>query len=157
MTERSTRHATFVIERSYDASPARVFSAWANPTAKARWFVGPEEWEASDHELDFRVGGREHVSGGPPGGPVHVFDACYQDIVPDQRIVYTYDMHLDQMRISVSLATVELKPAGAGTRLIFTEQAVFLDGADKPEDREHGTRALLDNLDAALRRDAVKS
>ena len=136
MTARSTRHATFVIERSYDASPARVFSAWANPTAKARWFVGPEEWEASDHELDFRVGGREHVSGGPPGGPVHVFDACYQDIVPDQRIVYTYDMHLDQMRISVSLATVELKPAGAGTRLIFTEQAVFLDGYDDVGTRE---------------------
>jgi uncharacterized protein YndB with AHSA1/START domain len=157
MTVRSTRHASFVIERNYDASPARVFSAWANPTAKARWFVGPEEWEASDHELDFRVGGREHVSGGPPGGPVHVFDACYQDIVADQRIVYTYDMHLGQMRISVSLATVELKPAGAGTRLIFTEQAVFLDGADNAEDREHGTRALLDNLDAALRRDAVKS
>jgi uncharacterized protein YndB with AHSA1/START domain len=157
MTERSTRHATFVIERSYDASPARVFSAWVNPTAKARWFVGPEEWEASDHELDFRVGGREHVSGGPPGGPVHVFDARYQDIVPDQRIVYTYDMHLDQTRISVSLATVEFKPAGAGTRLIFTEQGVFLDGADKPKDREHGTRALLDNLDAALRRDAAKS
>jgi hypothetical protein len=61
------------------------------------------------------------------------------------------------MRISVSLATVELKPVGAGTRLIFTAQAVFLDGADKAEDREHGTRALLDNLGVALRRDAAKS
>jgi uncharacterized protein YndB with AHSA1/START domain len=157
MTERSTRHATFVIERTYDASPAQVFGAWADQKAKARWFVGPDEWEASDHELDFRVGGRERVSGGPPGGPVHAFDGHYQDIVPDQRIVYTYDMHLDQTRISVSLATVELKPAGAGTRLIFTEQGVFLDGFDKPAERENGTRALLDNLGAALQRDAAKS
>ena len=50
-----------------------------------------------------------------------------------------------------------IPPACAGTRLIFTEQAVFLDGSDKAEDREHGTHALLDKLDAALRRDAVKS
>jgi uncharacterized protein YndB with AHSA1/START domain len=153
MSERSTRHATFVIERSYAASPARVFKAWADPKAKARWFVGPDEWETSDHELDFRVGGRERVSGGPPGGPVHAFDGRYQDIVPDQRIVYTYDMHLDEKRISVSLATVEFKPAGAGTRLVFTEQAVFLDGYDDPAAREHGTRALLDNLGAELRRE----
>jgi uncharacterized protein YndB with AHSA1/START domain len=112
MTQRSTHHATFVIERTHPASPARVFRAFADPRAKARWFVGPDDWESSDHELDFRVGGREHVSSGPKEGPVHTFDARYQDIVPDQRIIYSYDMHLDDKRISVSLATIELKPSG---------------------------------------------
>ena len=75
--------------------------------------------------------------------------------MPDQRIVYSYDMHLDGARISVSLATVEFKPEGAGTRMIFTEQGVFLDGYDDPAGRERGTRALLDNLDAELRRAAA--
>jgi len=156
MTERSVAHATFSIERVYPASPARVFAAWASQAAKARWFVGPDEWKESDHELDFRVGGRERVSGGPPGGPVHVYNGVYQDIVPDQRIIVSYDMHLDERRISVSLATVELKPAGttadAGTRLIYTEQGAFLDGYDNAGQREHGTRALLDKLGEALRR-----
>jgi len=96
--------------------------------------------------------GRERVSGGPKGGPVHAYDACYQDIVPNERIILAYDMHLDDKRISVSLATIELKPAGAGTRLIYTEQGAFLDGYDDPAGREHGTRALLDNLEAALKR-----
>jgi uncharacterized protein YndB with AHSA1/START domain len=157
MSERSTQHATFVIERTYPASPARVFNAWADPAAKTRWFVGPDEWEASDHELDFRVGGREHVSGGPSGGPVHTYDARIQDIVPNERIISTYDMHMDEKRISVSLATVEFKPAGAGTRLVYTEQAVFLDGFDNPAAREHGTRDLLENLDKALRRELAKA
>jgi uncharacterized protein YndB with AHSA1/START domain len=157
MTERSVTHATFVIERRYDAAPARVFAAWATPAAKARWFVGPDEWEKSDHELDFRVGGQESVSGGPKGGPVHAYSARYQDIVPNERIIISYDMHLDATRISVSLATVEFKPAGAGTRLIYTEQGAFLDGYDDPAGREHGTRALLDNLDAALRRAAANA
>ncbi len=70
-------------------------------------------------------------------------------------------MHLDERRISVSLATVELKPAGAtpdaGTRLIYTEQGAFLDGYDNAGQREHGTRALLDKLGEALRRAPTKA
>lgn len=73
--------------------------------------------------------------------------------MPDQRIVYTYDMHLDETRISVSLATVEFEPAGAGTRLVFTEQGAFLDGLDTPAQREQGTGELLDALGGELRRE----
>jgi uncharacterized protein YndB with AHSA1/START domain len=157
MTKRSALHATFVIERNYAASPKRVFAAWAEPTAKARWFVGPDEWEKSDHKLDFRVGGRESVSGGPPGGPSHIYNAIYQDIVPDERIVLTYDMHLDKTRISVSLLTLEFILQGKNTKLILTEQDVFLDGFDNVASREKGTRDLLDNLDAFLSNSSARS
>jgi len=68
MADRSAEHASFVIERSYDASPAQVFKAWADPAAKAHWFVGPAEWKATLRQLDFRVGGRERLSGVHPGG-----------------------------------------------------------------------------------------
>lgn len=150
MTARSVTHATFVIERTYPAAPARVFAAWADPVAKARWFSGPDEWQSGPHELDFRVGGRERVSGGPPGGPVHTFEARYHDIVPNERIISSYDMYMDETRISSSLATVELLPAGPGTRLIYTEQGAFLDGHDSPAQRERGTAEMLDALGAAL-------
>jgi uncharacterized protein YndB with AHSA1/START domain len=83
-------------------------------------------------------------------GAVYTYDAYYQDIVPEQRIAYTYIMDRNETRISVSVATVEFKPAGAGTQLIFTEQGAFLDGEDKPEYREHGTKVLLDALDTVL-------
>jgi len=149
--KRSVTHATFVIERRYDASPATVFGAWADAKAKSQWFVGPADWGPNEHRLDFRVGGREFNRGGPKGGPVHTYDALYFDIVPNERIVYAYDMHLDDRRISASLATVELEPEGKGTRLTFTEQGAFLDGFDNVADREHGTGELLDALAAALR------
>lgn len=152
MPERSVTHDTFVVERTYDASPARVFAAWADPVAKARWFAGPDEWASSMFELDFRVGGRERNSGGTPGGPVHSFDGRYADIVPDERIIMSYDMRMDETLISVSLATVEFRPAGGGTRLIYTEQGAFLDGHDTPAQREQGTIELLDALDAELLR-----
>jgi len=70
--------------------------------------------------------------------------------VPDQRIVYAYDMYLGDTRISVSLGTVQIEPADTGTRLVYTEQGAFLDGLDTPDAREHGTRELLDALGAVL-------
>ena len=54
MSGRSVEHATFVVERKYEASPERAFAAWADPEAKARWYVDSD----SQLELDFRVGGR---------------------------------------------------------------------------------------------------
>ena len=152
--ERTVTHSTFSVERVYDAKPARVFAAWADPDIKRRWFKGPEDWTSGDYELDFRVGGYERESGGPPGGPVHYYEARYWDIVPNQRIVSTYDMHLDETRISVSLATVELKAAGSSTKLTYTEQGAYLDGFDDVSSRQNGTGGLLDALGEELNRQA---
>jgi uncharacterized protein YndB with AHSA1/START domain len=157
VTDRSVAHATFVLERMYGAAPARVFAAWADPAAKARWFRSPEEWGRGEFELDFRVGGREFNRGGPKGGPVVAYSARYQDIVPDERIVYTYSMHLDQALLSVSVATVELYSEGTGTRLVLTEQGAFLDGRDSPDQRQQGAGELLDALGAELGREPAGS
>jgi uncharacterized protein YndB with AHSA1/START domain len=153
MPERSVTHNTFAVERTYDASPARVFAAWADPAAKSAWF-GPPDEEHEQYELDFQVGGREYSRGKVPGGNgTYTYDARYQDIVPDERIVYSYDMHLEDARISVSLATVEFEPDGEGTRLTYTEQGAFLDGLDSPEQREGGTGQLFDALEEYLARE----
>lgn len=143
MNERFVKHATFVVERTYAASPAKVYQAWADPAAKARWFSQPDIFE-------FHVGGREYSSGGPPEGPVFTFDACYQEIVPEERIVYSYTLDSDDKRISVSLTTVELIPTEDGTKLVFTEQGAFFDGYDTPEVREHGTNEMLNALGKTL-------
>jgi uncharacterized protein YndB with AHSA1/START domain len=147
MSTRSATHSTFVIERSYDASPARVFAAWADKDAKDQWF-GPSDGQ--EHELDFREGGRERFVAAVHGA-VYSYDALYEDIVPDERIVYTYSMHRDGRRMSVSVTTVEFSSEGGGhTHLRYTEQGVFLDAEDKPELREAGTNEILDKLGAAL-------
>jgi uncharacterized protein YndB with AHSA1/START domain len=149
-TTRSVKHATFTIERTYAAAPARVFAALSTKEAKGKWFTGPAEWTRSKWELDFRVGGREVSAVGPPGGPEHIFVAQYLDIVANARLIYAYDMFEGEKKLSVSLATFELAPAGKGTRLTLTEHGAFLDGHEDPAQREHGTRWLLEKLGETL-------
>lgn len=149
MTDRSVVHETFSIERIYPAAPSRVFAAFALAQAKDAW--GPTsgrelaEGEAGVKEFDFRPGGRERF-GLKVRGTTYRYHALYYDIVPDQRIVYSYEMYADGARISVSVATIEFAKSGAGTALTWTEQGAYLDGLDGPRTRLKGTAELLDSL-----------
>ncbi|TIV97963.1 MAG: polyketide cyclase [Mesorhizobium sp.] len=150
MTKRSVVHSTFVIERVYPAAPEKVYFALSDPADKKRWFFDPDNPMPSRHEMDFRVGGKEVNAGCPSDGQMHFFNAVYRDIVPNRRIVYSYELLFGETRVSVSLATIELIAEGKGTRLIMTEQGAFFDGIDTSSTREHGTGELLDALGAAL-------
>lgn len=148
---RSARHDSFSIERAYPVSPARMYTAWSDPKSKAKWFCGPRDaWTPIERTMDFRVGGHERVAGRFASGMVSKFDCYYQDIVPNERIVYSYTMHIDGTPISVSVACIELRPLGDGTQLKITEHGVFLDAYDDAGSREQGTRSLLEQLAASF-------
>jgi uncharacterized protein YndB with AHSA1/START domain len=152
---RSIKHGSFVIERYYNHDTAALFHAWTDPAAKARWFNGPaDKWTEVLREMDVRVGGRERAIGKFADGSESRFEALYFDIVPERRLVYTYDMFWQGKKISVSLASIEFvtqgKDGSRGTKLIVTEQHAFLDGYEDSGNRERGTLGLLDNLDVAL-------
>jgi uncharacterized protein YndB with AHSA1/START domain len=146
MTKRSVSHATFVIERVYDASPAQVFRAFADPKIHDRWFVRSNNWPIQDYTHDFRVGGHESGRFSPDGITIILNDTVYRDIVPDSRIVVAYSMVIGDRRISSSLATIELISEGTRTQLIYTEQGAFFDGLDQAADRERGCAGLFDSL-----------
>ena len=150
--QESVTHSTFVIERSYPATPERVFAAFADAGKKRRWFVEGEHHEVEGFEMDFRVGGKESTrvrfkEGTPVQGLACVNDTVYLDIVPNGRIVFASGMTVGGRCISASLATIALSPsAAAGTDVVFTHQAAFFEGADGPKMREEGWRKLLDRL-----------
>ena len=147
----SITHAEFTIEREYAQAPAQVFSAFADPELRRRWFANAGSWDDAEWELDFRGGGGELSAGGANAGRHNLYRSRFHDIVDGERIVYAYDLFHDRRLISVSLATVELAPGeGGGTRLRLTEQGAFFDGAIAAAEREHGTGKLLGRLDRFL-------
>lgn len=148
---RSVVHGTFHLERTYDASPRRVWTALTDLAAKSQWFGKAEEGvEIVDHVLDARPGGHERLVGRWGGRVTSTFDSTFYDVVEEERLVYCYEMYFDDRRISVSVATLQLVPAGPQTRFMVTEQGAFLDGYDDPASRERGTRELLDALGRCL-------
>ncbi|HXB49001.1 MAG TPA: SRPBCC family protein [Streptosporangiaceae bacterium] len=156
MTQRSVIHDTFTIARTYPATPSRVFGAFASQEAKSIWgdTGNLESTDAADSqsEFDFRIGGRERF-GVKFEGTTYRYDALYYDIVPDQRIVYSYEMYADGTRISVSVATIEFSKTDDGAALTWTEQGAFLDGFDGPDAsqlRSEGTAEMLDGLEKYL-------
>ncbi len=157
MTTRSVIHDTFTIERTYPATPSRVFAAFASEEAKNSWgdtgdLEPAEERESGPAEFDFRVGGRERF-GHKWQGTTYRYDALYYDIVPDQRLVYCYEMYAGDVRISVSVATIEFAKNSEGTTLSWTEQGAYLDGIDgtgAPGLRKEGTAEMLDGLTSYL-------
>jgi uncharacterized protein YndB with AHSA1/START domain len=157
-TGRNVTHAIFTVERTLAAKPARVWKAFATEAGKDAWFGGtPGGWEKLEKAFDFRVGGEERLKGRWASGTVSDYRARFHDIVENERIVYAYDMHIDGAKISVSLATLELKPAGEGTKLTLTEQGAFLDGYDDAGSREHGTNVLMDRVVEVLSRETAEA
>lgn len=139
-------HATFTVERSYALPPEQVFSAWSEPTAKARWFASP----GARHHLDFRVGGTETTHGEHSPGATLTFTSTYQVIRPAELIVYSSTLSSGATLSTVSITTVEFLAEAGSTRLVLTEYGVFLHETEIPEWRERGTRDWLDHLSLYL-------
>ena len=151
MSEISTSHHTVVVRRTLNAPCARVFAAWRDPSALARWYVpGDSNWTARVLEHDFRVGGRKRLSFGPRGEMPYEEDCRYEDIVENARICFAMTIMRGTVRITTSMVTVQLVARGPATELIVTDQLVILDGGDTAADRERGWGETLDKLPAAL-------
>ena len=151
MIERRLARADFTLTRDYPVTIQHIWNAFAKEDQKRAWFGGGSAAESTDWAFDFRVGGRDVDEAEFHGGPVSRYEATYTDIVEHVRIVTTYDMWLDGIHMSTSVASLEFEKIRDGTRFTHVEHGVFFDQfwADGPG-REKGTRGLLDALGTFL-------
>ncbi len=163
-TEPGTLHNTFVIERSFPWRVARVFSAFAQPALKRRWYAEGDH-EIQEFHMDFRLGGVERFryrfkEGHPIAGSEIVNESVYQDVVEEKRIVMTSRMSLNEKPILVMVTTFEFAPADGGpenrgtenrgTDLILTHQGTYIDWPDGVKMIELGWKHLVDRLQENL-------
>lgn len=149
MTGGKISHTSFVIERDLPGSARHAYRFFAERDLKQRWISCHPDWSVPEEIFDFRVGGLEATRWRTPEGIEIAFQAVYLDIVPGERIVYAYTMGGAGRRESASLVTVEFRPKGSGTLMVFTEQAAFM-GADEGAMRRAGTEIGFERLAAVV-------
>jgi uncharacterized protein YndB with AHSA1/START domain len=141
-------HDRFTIERSFSASPAQVFAAFAQLEAKRRWFGCHEGIRIVESRMDFRVGGVEHWHGWHNDQVEFTNDTVFHHIAASERIVLSYTMTINGVPLSSSLLALEFVPQAGGSKLTLTEHIAVLDGSGAAcvSSRITGTSAGLDNL-----------
>lgn len=142
----SASHTSFVLDRRFKASVARVFAAWADPAAKLRWTDCHAATSTPEYHVDFRPGGHETYRSVTADGTRLAVEKVFLDIVPAARIVFAYSIAANDRMLSASLVTVEFTDGSAGSALKLTEQLVYLDGHHDLEQRRRGTEEGLDRL-----------
>ncbi|HOX50895.1 MAG TPA: SRPBCC family protein, partial [Fibrobacteria bacterium] len=107
---------TVLLHRVFKASPDKVYKAFLDPAANAKW-LPPYGFTATVHEMDVRVGGTFRMSFTNFGtGSSNSFGGTYLELVPNEKIRYT-DQFDDPNLSGVIEVTVELRKVLCGTGL----------------------------------------
>ena len=145
-TQIRTARDTIVLERTYNASPARVFAAWESVEARLRWSVPFETAGAAYDQAEFKVGGLDIMRCGHKDDMRYEAHVRYLEILSDTRIVMAESVAEDGITRAASLITVEFEPAGKATRQTVTMHVSAFDGTGMIEGYNEGWGAALDNL-----------
>jgi len=149
---RSANPDMFIIERDLDHPLSLVWWAFTDLDAKKKWYGGEGKWEVTAHTLDFRTGGREHWRGRPnPEAAWMTNDSLLLDIVPNARIIHVFYMTMNDKLFTTSQQILEFSGDETRSHVKLTEQIIYVDGIDHPEDRRRGTEEMFTNLNTYLK------
>jgi uncharacterized protein YndB with AHSA1/START domain len=132
---------SLTIKRRFKAAPAKVYAAWTDPQMIARWF-GPAGVDSVQARTELRVGGRYHITMHVPGDQ-HDVMGVYREIVPNERLVFTWAWKSTPER--ESLVTVTFKADGDGTIMTLLHEQFF--DADARDRHQQGWGGAIDKLE----------
>jgi uncharacterized protein YndB with AHSA1/START domain len=135
------------IARRLTAPREKVFRAWTDPQAIARWFAPSEDFRTTVFALDLRPGGSyriEMLEGDKP----HRVAGRYVEIRPPEKLVFTWKWENEPAHVGESLVTIELFDRDGATELVLTHERIA-DPASRDE-HEKGWGGCLTRLETFL-------
>lgn len=111
------------LHRVLRAKPERIYKAFLNPEAMAKW-LPPYGFTCTVHHLDAKVGGGFRMSfTNFTTGNSHSFGGEYLELVPSGRIIYT-DSFDDPNLPGAMQTTVTLTPVSCGTEVNIVQEGI---------------------------------
>lgn len=135
-----------IIVRDIRAARHRVYAAWTDPLQAALWWA-PQDCTPLSCRMEVRPGGRWHRTMRIPDGSVITKYGVYQEVVPLERLVFTYGTeYADGTADPETLVSVTLADHASGTRLTLRHWA-FQSGESR-RSHEGGWTSCLGRFDA---------
>ena len=114
---------TIRLHRVLRATPDRIYRAFLDPAALAKW-LPPHGFTATVDKLDARVGGSYHMAfTNFSTGTSHSFGGSYLELIPNERMRYS-DKFDDPNMPGEMITTVELRAVSCGTELHIVQEGV---------------------------------
>jgi uncharacterized protein YndB with AHSA1/START domain len=133
---------SLTLKRRLNAPAEKVYAAWTDPEKIVKWF-GPDAGPVTKAEIDLRVGGGYTIAFSTQDGEHHQVGGVYREVVPNQKLVFTWAWHT--MKERESLVTVTVKPDGAGSILTLLHEKFFDEAAR--DGHKLGWSGSLDKLE----------
>ncbi|MET0279476.1 MAG: SRPBCC domain-containing protein [Pseudorhodoplanes sp.] len=137
-----TPRPSLTLKRRLNAPAEKVYAAWTDPEKIVKWF-GPDAGPVTNAEIDLRVGGGYTIAFSTQDGEHHQVGGVYREVVPNQKLVFTWAWHT--MKERESLVTVTVKPDGAGSILTLLHEKFFDEAAR--DGHKRGWSGSLDKLE----------
>ncbi len=106
-----------VIKKELDASTADVFAAWCKPELLMNWSFPFQDWKSTTKN-DFKIGGEYTHIVTDVDGALHTHSGKYLDIIPNQKIVFTWNV----VNMQDTLVTVLFQNKNGKTEITLTHE-----------------------------------
>lgn len=137
---------TLRIARTLAAPREKVFRAWTDPQALARWFAPGDDFRTTVFELDPRPGGRYRIEMLEHGRP-HRVAGAYVEVRPPEKLAFTWAWESEPEH-GETLVTLEFFDRGGATELVLTQERFPTEASRNEHDK--GWAGCLDRLAASL-------
>ena len=106
---------SLTLKRRLNAPAEKVYAAWTDPQKIVKWF-GPDAGPVTKAEIDLRVGGTYTIAFNTEDGEHHQVGGIYREVVPNERLVFTWAWHTMKERESQVTITIDPHPVAREIR-----------------------------------------
>ncbi len=141
----------FTVQRIIHAPCRLVYAAWTDPRQMVQWW-SPEAVECRSVTADLRIGGAYRIHMVSEEGD-HIAIGCYQEIIPDKRLRFTWQW--EHFALPDSVVTVEFEDLGKTTQLTLTHEG--LPGGEEVPDHERGWTSAIKKFAELMAENKIKA
>ncbi|WP_163103438.1 SRPBCC family protein [Peribacillus alkalitolerans] len=141
ITMNSAKDFTLQVNHTFPVKRERVFSAWTNPKELEKWW-GPAGFSTTIEEMDVVVNGNYKYLMHSPEGETHVLAGKYLEIVPNEKLVFTWKWENGEADFPVTTVTIDFHDKQDSTEVIVTH--TDLPSEEAAKNHNHGWTSSLE-------------